>query len=139
MGIKLKWDTEIDGLTKDSLYEIANEVFYYCRNVLKLKPRGGVYPILWIRPRKKSRSYGEYCPFLHSVEIYAAECDTLRRFVDTVMHEYVHACQPWIGVRYTVQSEKVGYRKNPFEIEARTIALRERTECVKHLMEIFNN
>lgn len=138
MGIKLKWDTKIDSLSKGSLYEIADAVFYYCRSVLKLKPRGGVYPLLWIRPKKKSDSYGEYCPYLHTVEIYAAECETLRRFVDVVIHEYVHACQPWIGVRYTVQSEKVGYRKNPFEVEARGIAKRERTACIKYLMETFN-
>lgn len=138
MKERIKWDTRIDKLSKVELYALGDEIFYYCRNILKLKPRGGVYPILWIRPKKKSKSYGEYCPFLHSVEIFAAECDTVRRFVDTMIHEYVHSCQPWIGVRYVVQSEKVGYRKNPFEIEARKIAKEKRTGCLNHLKEVFN-
>jgi hypothetical protein len=138
MKQKIKWDSQIDKFSKEDLYALGNEIFYYCRNVLKLKPRGGVYPILWIRPKKKSQAYGEYCPFLHSVEIFASECDTLRRFVDTVIHEYVHSCQAWIGVRYVIQSEKVGYKKNSFEVEARRIAKEERTGCITHLKEIFN-
>ena len=139
MKQKIKWDSPIEKFTKADLYALGDEIFYYCRNVLRLKPRGGVYPILWIRPKKKTHSYGEYCPFLHSVEIFSSECDTIRRFVDTVVHEYVHSCQPWIGVRYTVHSKKFGYKKNPFEVEARKIAKEGRTGCIKHLMETFNS
>ena len=51
--MQLKWDTEIKGLTKRELNKIGWEIFYYCRNVLKMKPRGNVYPYLHIYPRKK--------------------------------------------------------------------------------------
>ncbi len=136
---KIKWDSPIKKFTKAELYSLGDEIFYFCRNVLKLKPRRGVYPILWIRPKKKSNSYGEYCPFLHTVEIFTSECDSVRRFVDTVIHEYVHSCQPWIGVRYTVHSKKFGYQKNPFEVEARTTAKERRTKCISHLKKMFND
>jgi hypothetical protein len=139
MKIKLKWDTEIKGLNKNQLNEIAGEIFYYCRNILKMKPRGNVYPFLRIYPRKRSECYGEYSSFLHLIEIYAGECDTLRRFVDTVIHEYTHSCQRWVGVRYIAYNQKFGYRKNPFEVEARRVARESRTGCIQFLRGRFND
>lgn len=139
MKVKLKWDTQIKDLTKRDINEVAWEIFYYCRNVLKMKPRGNVYPYLHIYPRKRTESYGEYSSAIHLVEIYAAECDTLRRFVDTVIHEYTHSCQGWVGVKYSSYTRKFGYRNNPFEIEARRVAKENRTGCIKHLQSIFND
>ena len=137
MRDNLKWDTQIKGLTKREMYALGWEIFYYCRNVLKMKPRGNVYPILHIYPRKRTESYGEYSSSIHLVEIYAAECDTLRRFVDTVIHEYTHSCQGWVGVNYSAYNRKFGYYKNPFELEARKVARENRTSCIKHLQETF--
>lgn len=139
MKVKLKWDTEVSSLSKTVINEIAWEIFYYCRNVLEMRPRGNVYPCLHIYPRKKSDDYGEYSSLLHLVEIYANECDTLRKFVDTTIHEYTHSCQGWVGVRYSSYNKKFGYRKNPFEVEARKISRENRTSCIKHLQIIFND
>lgn len=138
MKVKLKWDTQIKHLKKREINEVVWETFYYCRNVLGMRPRGNVYPYLQIYPKKKSEFYGEYSPFLHLVEIYAGNCDTLRRLVDTVIHEYTHSCQGWLGVKYPAYSQKFGYRNNPFEIEARRVAKESRTGCIKHLQSIFN-
>ena len=139
MKEKLKWDTEIKSLTKRQLNQIGGEIFYYCRNILKMKPRGNVYPYLHIYPRKKSECYGEYSSFIHLVEIYAGECDTLRRFVDTVIHEYTHSCQGWVGVKYSAYNRKFGYRMNPFELEARRVARENRTKCIQFLQEKIND
>jgi len=104
-----------------------------------MKPRGNVYPYLHIYPRKRSECYGEYSSFPHAIEIYAAECDTLRRFVDTIIHEYTHSCQGWVGVRYSAYNREFGYRNNPFEIEARKVARETRTDCIRFLRERFND
>jgi len=138
MKTKIKWDADVSDFRKGELNALGEEIFKYCRNNLGLKPRGGVYPYLIIRPRKKTKNYGEYSSFLHLVEIFAGGCENLRRFVDTVIHEYVHACQPWIGVRYSVYSSSFGYKKNPFEVEANRIARENRTKCIQHLKEKFN-
>ncbi len=135
---EIKWDTPVDSFRKWELNALGEEIFKYCRNNLGLKPRGGVYPVLMVRPRKKTRNYGEYSPYFHMVEIFSGECENLRRFVDTVIHEYVHSCQPWIGVRYSVYSSKFGYKKNPFEIEANRIARENRTKCIQFLRRKFN-
>jgi hypothetical protein len=137
MRDNLKWDTQIKGLTKREMYALGWEIFYYCRNVLKMKPRGNVYPYLHIYPRKRTESYGEYSSSIHLVEIYAAECNTLRRFVDTVIHEYTHSCQGWVGVNYSAYNRKFGYYKNPFEIEARKVARKNRTSCIKYLQGVY--
>ena len=134
---RIKWDTPIEAFTKKETEELVMEIFYFCRKSLGMIPRNGSYPLIWIRPRKKSGSFGEYSPHMHMIEIFSAECESLRRFVDTVIHEYTHACQPWIGVRYTAYSKKFGYQKNPFEIEARRVAKENRTECLKHLSNVF--
>ncbi len=139
MKVELKWDTQIKDLSKKEINEVVGEIFYYCRNILKMKPRGNVYPYLRIYPRKKTECYGEYSSFLHLVEIYPSGCETLRRLVDTAIHEYTHSCQSWIGVHYSSYNKKFGYRKNPFEIEARKVAKENRTACIKHLQEIFND
>ena len=94
--------------------EIVWEIFYYCRNVLRMKPRGNVYPYLRIYPRKRTECYGEYSSFLHLVELYPSECESLRRLVDTTIHEYTHSCQSWIGVHYSTYTQKFGYKNNPF-------------------------
>lgn len=138
MKAKIKWDTEVSDFKKVELHALGEEIFRFCRKELRMKPRGGVYPYLFIRPRKRVMRYGEYSPCLHLVEIFAGECENLRRFVDTVIHEYVHACQPWIGVRYSVYSSKFGYKKNPYEIEANRVAKNSRTKCIQHLKEKFN-
>ncbi len=137
--MQLKWDTEISGLTKRELNGIGWEILYYCRNILGMKPRGNVYPYLHIYPRKRSECYGEYSSSPHAIEIYAAECDTLRRFVDTIIHEYTHSCQGWVGVKYSAYNRKFGYRNNPFEIEARKVAKETRTDCIRFLRERFND
>ena len=139
MKTKIKWDTPIEKFKKWELYALGEAIFNFCRREVGLSPRGGAYPCLFVHPRKKSKCYGEYCPSLHMVEIYAGECENLRWFVDTVIHEYVHSCQPWIGVRYSALSSKVGYRKNPFEIEARKVAKETRTKCIQFLREKFNS
>lgn len=138
MKARIKWDTETSGFSRVEMHALGEEIFKFCRNTLGLKPRGGVYPLLMIRPRKKTRNYGEYSPYFHMIEIFSGECENLRRFVDTVIHEYVHSCQPWIGVRYSVYSSKFGYKKNPFEVEANRIARENRTKCIQFLRERFN-
>lgn len=137
MAPKLKWNTPVTKLPPGTLELISLEIFRYCRNVLKMKPRGGVYPSLVIFPRKYPNLYGQYIFYSHQIEIYPRRCKTLRRFVDTVIHEYVHSCQPWIKSRYSAQSQEFGYRKNPYEVEARRIAKEERTKCIRHLNSIF--
>lgn len=135
MKVNLKWDTDIRDLSKQDIHALVWETFRYCRKVLKMEPRGRVYPSLHIYPRKSSDAYGEYSPYLHLVEIYSSECDTLRRLIDTVIHEYTHSCQRWLTSRYF----SLGYNKNPFEVEARRVARENRTSCIKHLQKVFND
>lgn len=135
--VKLKWNTEISEFKTAELYMLVDEIFKFCRNEIGLIPRNRVYPQLIIRPRKESENCGEYCPTSHLIEIYAAECPNLRWFVDTVIHEFTHSCQRFISVRYQSASQKHGYSKNPFEVEARKIARENRAACIEHLQKIF--
>jgi hypothetical protein len=135
--VKLKWNTKTQDLSKEDLYSLGFEIFYYCRNVLGMKPKGNAYPYLHIYPKKKAKCYGEYSSYIHLVEIYPSQCHNLRMFVDTVIHEYTHSCQSWFGKRYSSYTREFGYYNNPFEVEARKVARENRTACLKHLQKVF--
>jgi hypothetical protein len=133
----MKWDTDIKTFTTPKQRKIVLEIMYWCVEELGMSPRLKRLPDLKLINKADSEMYGEYLSGAHKIIIYPDEQQNLRRLVDTVIHEFTHSCQRFISVRYNAASEKYGYKKNPFEVEARKVAKENRTDCLKHLQKVF--
>lgn len=134
---KLKWNTDIKTLTTPKQRKIILEAMYWCVEELGMSPRLNTFPDLKLINNSNLGLYGEYVSAAHLILIYPDEHTTLRKLVDTAIHEFTHSCQRFISVRYNAASEKHGYDKNPFEVEARKIARENRGACIKHLQKVF--
>jgi hypothetical protein len=134
---KIKWDTDIKGFTTHKQRKIVLEILKWCVYELGMNPRLKKMPEVKLTNKANSGLYGQYLSGKHVILIYPDEQEHLRRLIDTVIHEFTHSCQTFISVRYESASEKHGYNNNPFEVEARKVALENRTACLKHLQKVF--
>jgi len=134
---KIKWNTDIQGYTTLKQRKIVLEILKWCASELEITPRFGKSPEVKLVNKACSELYGQYLSGKHRILIYPDEQEHLRRLVDTVIHEFTHSCQRFITVRYEAASRRYGYRNNPFEVEARLVAKKNRTACLKHLQKIF--
>ena len=137
MTNNLKWNTDIQEFSITSQRKIVMEIIKWCNETLRIIPRFNTLPQVILRNGKKSNSYGIYDSGKHLIIIYPDEQENLRRIIDTVIHEFTHSCQKKILRGYTPASKKFGYKKNPFEVEAREVARENRTACLKHLQNVF--
>jgi hypothetical protein len=75
---------------------------------------------------------GLYTPGYHECIIYVNSHITIREVTNTVIHEYVHARQCDINFikKYEEYQRKIGYERNPYEVEARRVARKYEKECL---------
>jgi hypothetical protein len=62
-------------------------------------------------------SYGQYD--FEALVVNPSACETVDKFVKTIIHEYTHHIQKGIKRNYASSQSKHGYWNCPFEVEAR--------------------
>jgi hypothetical protein len=62
-------------------------------------------------------SYGQYD--FEALVVNPSACETVDKFVKTIIHEYTHHIQRGIKRNYASSQSKHGYWNCPFEVEAR--------------------
>jgi hypothetical protein len=95
-----------------------------------------ITPVIKINYSKKGTYLGRY--FFHTklIEIFIRRHYSLESIVDTILHEYVHHLQlrnQKDDAKYDCNTRRVGYFYNPYEVEARELALKYRTKCIADL------
>jgi hypothetical protein len=82
----------------------------------------------------RSKKYGGwYLSRNHECGIFIKNHYTIIQVVNTVIHEYVHARQngPNFDSSYNQYTKELGYDDNPYEVEARTVAKKFESKCLK--------
>jgi len=74
---------------------------------------------LKISVRKTSNTLGYYDPDTKIICIYKKNIKNINEWVKVFIHEWQHSLQKKLKRKYAKYDYKFGYRKNPFEIEAR--------------------
>lgn len=62
----------------------------------------------------------------------------LIELTDTIIHEYIHYLQfekKSTEQEYNKKLAEVGYWENPFEVQARKLALQHRKECLNWILQ----
>lgn len=107
--------TEIASLSRSQLLRLNQSLKEACTNLM-----GTSNPL--IRTFKNSNSngvlafydFGDNC-----ILIYRGMIKTVEQYVKVFIHEWIHSRQEKIFTHYLAADLKYGYRKNPFEVEAR--------------------
>jgi hypothetical protein len=61
--------------------------------------------------------YGQYNPEDNRIHVFSRNTETIKQFIMTFIHEYVHSTQP-IKEHYNRLLNIYGYDEHPYEIEA---------------------
>ena len=64
------------------------------------------------------QSIGRYDPETNTISLKVRGHRTVKLFIKTIIHEYIHYLQPRKGGWYERWNNQYGYYKNPYEIEA---------------------
>lgn len=81
--------------------------------------------------------YGRFMSWGKQIVIYLYPNLELIVLVDTIIHEYVHHLQfekKSAASDYDKKTAEVGYWDNPYEVEARKIAEKNRKDCLQWVM-----
>jgi len=115
----------------------ANLVIDWCLENLNSSSKK--VPHLKISRRITKNTLGAYRPYSNEIIIYIKKHMTLLELTNTVIHEFVHSTQNGkrFGTNYDAFNKSVGYLKNPFEIESRSIANSKDKECLMSLHHRF--
>ena len=115
--IHMKLTTKTPTLSMDQSYKIVNLTIRWCEKFFtppQIKRRRELLVMLYSSPTHEV--YGQYCDKNHWLSINLAMCGTVKDLVKTTIHEYTHVCQDL--KEYSLMTKKVGYYKNPLEVEA---------------------
>ena len=107
---------DITKLSKRTLKKYNKLLYVLCRAHLG-KTRQHLQ--LWTCKDNGQDWWGEYCPERKIIRLYPHTCKTLYKYVKTFIHEYTHAKQWGLATNYVKMDILYGYRRNPFEVEAR--------------------
>lgn len=97
------------------------------------------YPRLKVSYRTCKRADGYYLPKSQTIEILVNKHIDANGIVLVCLHEIAHYMQHKTNPdfkNYDRYERKLGYDKNPFEIQANKFAEKHRTSCIKHLKSI---
>lgn len=116
--------------------ELVREVVEWCRGNISMGKQRRIRPNIRINNTTRGSVFGEYFYQSKTIEIYYRKHNTLKKLVDTIIHEYVHHLQirnHGDDMKYDTLNRKVGYFDNPLEEEARMIAEKYREQCIRDL------
>lgn len=109
----------------DVLMDVASRVLDWC--IDKWGHTCKVDAIHIVLNRRGIGSYGYYDFDSGTITINVKENGTLRDFIDTIIHEFIHSTQK--SGKYYKLDGKYGYDNNPYEIEAVKKAKKWRKIC----------
>lgn len=114
----MKLTTHISEVSMDQSYKIVNLTIAWCKKNFTpphIKRRKELLVMVYNSPT--DRVYGQYCEQNNWLTINLGVCHNVRDVITTTIHEYTHFCQDL--KQYSVMTKKLGYDRNPFEVEAR--------------------
>lgn len=89
----------------------------------------------------KDKVYGGiYIPNKRTIRIFVFDELPLIHLTETIIHEYVHYLQnnkKGVDVEYNKHLREVGYRNNPYEIEARKLSEKYKDQCYKDVANSY--
>lgn len=120
--------TRTNDMSMDQLYSMIGSVKKWCEE--NLPP-----PVIRRRTTTKvmvykevgGEIYGAYTDKYNWIVINLSVCHNLRILIRTVIHEYVHTTQDLKD--YNRINKRVGYEKNPYELQANKIEQRSYKKC----------
>lgn len=104
-------------LTMDQSYAIVKLTIQWCQKFFTpphIKRRKEL--LIMMYESKTDGVYGQYCDKNNWLTINLGICRSVKDLVKTTIHEYTHYCQDL--KEYSLMNKKVGYDRNPFEVEA---------------------
>lgn len=124
----MKLTTRTTDLTMDQSYKIVNLTIKWGEKFFpkgKIKRRKELLVMLYNSPTNEC--YGQYCDANNWLTINLAKCRTVKELIQTTIHEHTHVRQDL--KQYSLMNKRVGYDKNPFEIEAQYNEMMYYTNC----------
>jgi len=118
--------------------KIINEVVRWTGPIL-LDSSIKKYPKIKVSYRKCKRAAGYYYPKSKTVEVFVNRQIYMNGIVFVCLHEIAHYIQHQTNPEfqnYDSYEYKLGYDKNPFEIQANSFASKHRESCLRHLQHI---
>lgn len=115
-------------LTMDQSYKIVNLTIQWCEKFFPasvIKRRKELLVMLYSSPTHEC--YGQYCDKNNWLSINLSKCTTVKELIQTTIHEHTHVRQDL--KEYSLMNKKVGYDKNPFEIQAQYNEIMYYTNC----------
>ena len=97
------------------------------------------YPKIKVSYRRCKRADGYYLPKSQTIEILVNKHIDVNGIVFVCLHEIAHYIQHQTNAdfkNYDHYENKLGYDKNPFEVQANLFASKHRESCLKHLRAI---
>ncbi|MFM6994734.1 MAG: ImmA/IrrE family metallo-endopeptidase [Sediminibacterium sp.] len=97
------------------------------------------YPRLKVSYRKCKSADGYYLPQSQTIEILVNKHIDTNGIVFVCLHEIAHFIQHHTNPdfkNYDRYENKLGYDKNPFEVQANIFASKQLNSCMKHLKSI---
>lgn len=124
-------------ITDEQLNEFFDYTLQWCQKKFG-KIKGRPIPQLewnWnVREYQKLNMLAEYDKEDNLILLRVQGHRTIYNLARSVIHEYIHYMQPTHGNWYERYHHKVGYWKNPYEIEAYHIADLYAVECARKVM-----
>ena len=131
-----KKDVKLDELPHKLSNQLIHQILDWCIINIHLKKGRRVMPKLFISKRKKTDLLGSYQYYNKRITVYVLKHSSLHELCDTVIHEYVHHLQIRSSkddIRYNRLTRLKSYWENDFEVEARQIASKFTSRCLKEL------
>jgi hypothetical protein len=105
--------TTIESLSRKDLLKLNRSLKFACSKLIGNS-------LTKIRTYKNnSKLHGEFDSYTLTIKIYRGSIKNVEKYVEVFIHEWTHSVQKDIKTKYDKMTEKYGYKKNPYEIEAR--------------------
>ena len=112
----------------DQLHRLVNLTIKWCEKFFPapvIQRRKELLVMIYDSPTHEC--YGQYCDRNNWLSINLGKCKTGKEIIQTTIHEHTHYRQDL--KEYAVMTKKVGYDKNPFEIQAQYNEIMYYTNC----------
>ena len=124
-------------VTDKQINEFCDWVLHWCQKKFG-KVKGKPIPELeweWnVAEYQKLNMLGEFDAGDNAIYLRIRGHRTIYNLAKSIIHEYVHYLQPTHGNWYERYHHKVGYWKNPYEVEAYHIAELYAVECTQSVV-----
>lgn len=112
---------------------LVKHIMDWCIGYYSFSKHHKTTPKLRVYQKMTKRKWmGSYKAHLNQITIYLDGHSNELELIGTVIHEYIHYLQP-LAQTYDLLDDHFGYKNNPLEIEAKTIALMDRHKCLNWL------